>query len=835
MRLTLTDRALKMKKNIVYKEVPPEKLRVRIDPDSLGFEDTKSCDYSSVIIGQDRAVRALEMGLEIESPGYNIYAAGLTGTGKASTIASLLNQLDLRKKIPDDICYVNNFRDPDMPRVVTFPAGMGNQFQKDMDELVLHLKKQIPHLFESEDFKKESDQIVNSYMTKQKDLIREFNEKIQKEGFQLVQYQMGDYTRQDIAPVYEEKPVPIDQLETLAGQDKFDKNELEKIREKLSDLRVELDALMRESRQIEKIIRKEIDTLEHKTGLPVVSGVISDIRLKYGDYNEKITAYLDEVLEHILSNLKMFKEQEDEQAGQQVPMLPFMQSPKKSFLEYKVNVLVDNSKTEKAPVIIETAPTYKNLFGTIEREIDRSGFWKTDFTHIKAGSLLRANGGYIAFNALEALIEPGVWPFLKRTLKNRLLNMQPYDPFSIASTALKPEPIPTDVKVIMIGDDYLYRLLYNLEEDFKKIFKTKSQFDTEMPVNDERIADYACFITKITADEGLLPFDKTAVAAVIEFGIRLTGKQKKLSTRFSDVADLLREANYWGKKDGSNIIRKNHINKAYEEKIGRVKLVEDKIQEMIEDGTIMIDTEGRVCGQVNGLSVYDMGDYSFGKPAKITAETSMGKAGIINIEREAKLSGKTHDKGVLILEGYFRGKYAQDKPLTMSASICFEQSYGGVDGDSASSTEIYAILSSLSGIPIRQDIAVTGSVNQKGEIQPIGGVNQKIEGFYDVCRAKGLMGEPGVIIPALNVPDLMLRKDVVKAVSEGKFRVYPVETIDEGIAILTGAEVGKMDKKGNYPPGTVNFLLNEKLTSFAKGLKAFGKEEKNEEKKSDDE
>lgn len=823
-----------MKRNLDYNEVPPEKLRVRIDPDSLGFEDTKSCDYTSVIIGQDRAVRALKIGLEIESPGYNIYAAGLTGTGKTSTIASLLNQLDLKKKIPDDICYVNNFRDPDMPRVVTLPAGMGNQFRKDMDELVLHLKKQIPHLFESEDFKKESEQIVNSYMTKQKEMVREFNEKIQKEGFQLVQYQIGNYTKQDIAPVYEGKPVPIDQLESLASQDKFDQDELEKIREKLSNLRIELDTLMRESRQIEKIIRKEIDKLEHKTGLPVVSGIISDIRLKYGNYNKKITAYLDEVQENVLSNLKIFKEQEDEQASQQVPMFPFVQSPKKSFLEYKVNVLVDNSKTEKVPVIIETAPTYKNLFGTIEREIDRSGFWRTDFTHIKAGSLLRANGGFIVFNALEALIEPGVWPFLKRTLKNRLLNMQPYDPFSMASTAIKPEPIPTDVKVIMIGDDYLYHLLYNLEEDFKKIFKTKSQFDTEMPLNNERIADYACFIKKITEDEGLLPFDKTAVAAVVEFGIRLTGKQKKLSTRFSDVADLLREANYWGKKDGSKIVREKHINKAYEEKIERVRLLEDKIQEMIEDGTIMIDTKGRVCGQVNGLSVYDMGDYSFGKPSKITAETSMGRAGIINIEREAKLSGKTHDKGVLILEGYFRGKYAQDKPLTMIASICFEQSYGGVDGDSASSTEIYAILSSLSGIPIRQDIAVTGSVNQKGEIQPIGGVNQKIEGFYDVCKAKGFMDEPGVIIPALNVPDLMLRNDVVKAVSRGKFRIYPVETIDEGIAILTGTEAGKIDETGNYPPGTVNFLVNEKLTSLAKGLKDFGEEEKHEEKESDD-
>jgi ATP-dependent Lon protease len=822
--------AWRMKRDSDYQEVPPEKLRVRIDPDSLGFEDTESCDYIGAIIGQDRAVRALKMGLEIESPGYNIYAAGLTGTGKTSTIASLLNELDLDKKIPDDICYVNNFRNPDMPIVVTIPAGMGNQFQKDMDELVLHLKKQIPHLFESEEFKKGSEHIVNGYMTKQKELVKEFNEKIQKEGFQLVQYQIGNYTKQDVAPVYEGKPVPIEQLEALVSQDKFDQNEFEKIGAKLSDLRIELDALMRESRQIEKMIRTEIDELEHKTGLPVVSGIISDIRLKYEHYNEKIKDYLDEVQEHVLSNLKVFKEQEDEQTTKQVPMLPFMQSPKRSFLEYKVNVLVDNSKTENVPVIIETAPTYKNLFGTIEREIDRSGFWRTDFTHIKAGSLLRANGGFIVFNALEALVEPGVWPFLKRTLKNRLLNMQPYDPFSMASTAIKPEPIPTDVKVIMIGDDYLYRLLYNLEEDFKKIFKAKAHFDTEMPLNDERITDYVCFIKKIIEDEGLLPFDKTAVAAVVEFGIRLTGKQKKLSTRFSDVADLLREAHYWGKKDGSKLVKAEHVTQAYEEKVERVRLLEDKIQEMIEDGTIMIDTKGRVCGQVNGLSVYDMGDYFFGKPSKITAETSMGRAGIINIEREAKLSGKTHDKGVLILEGYFRGKYAQDKPLTMSASICFEQSYGGVDGDSASSTEIYAILSSLSGLPIRQDIAVTGSVNQKGEIQPIGGVNQKIEGFYDVCKAKGLDGEAGVIIPALNVADLVLRKDVVQAVSEGKFHIYPVETVDEGIAILTGAEVGKKDENGNYPSGTVNFLVNEKLASLAKGLKDFGEEGKQEEK-----
>ena len=815
-----------MKKD--FEEVAPENLRVRIDPDSLGFENTEECDYSKGIIGQERAVKAAQIGLEIESPGYNIYAAGLTGTGKTSTIKSLLDQLDLEKKIPDDICYVNNFRDPDMPKVIMLPAGMGINFQKDMNEMIMHLEKQIPHIFGSEDFKKASEYIVSSHMAKQKEMVKEFNEKIQKENFQLVQYQIGPYTKQDIAPLYEGKPVPIEQLEALADQDKYSGENLEKTRKKLSGLRIELEGLMRETRQIEKEIRKEMNSLEHKAGLPVVSVMISDIRLKYGKHSDKINSYLDEVQETILSNLKMFKEkgEEQQQQQQQIPAPYYPSLPQKKFIDYKVNVVVDNSQTEKVPVIIETAPTYKNLFGTIEREIDRSGFWKTDFTRIKAGSLLRANGGYIVFNALEALMEPGVWAFLKRTLKNRLLNMQPYDPFSLASTAMKPEPIPINTKVIMIGDNYLYHLLYNLEEDFKKIFKTKAQFDTEMPNEREHITNYVLFIKRIIEDEKLLQFHKSAVAAIIEFGIRLTGKQKKLSTRFSDIADLAREANYWAKKDKSPIVTGKHVDKAYEEKIGRVKLIEDKIQELIEDGTIMIDTEGAVVGQINGLSIYDMGDYSFAKPSRITAETSMGRAGIINIEREAKLSGKTHDKGVLILEGYFRGKYAQDKPLTMSSSICFEQSYGGVDGDSASSTEVYAILSSLSGLPLRQDIAVTGSVNQKGEIQPIGGANQKIEGFYDVCNAKGLAGNQGVMIPSLNVPDLMLRKDIVRSVSEGKFHIYPVSTIDRGMMILTGIEAGEKDKDGNYPPGTVSFLVDEKLKSIAKGLKDFGEEEK---------
>ena len=809
-----------MRKSINFTEVPPEKLRWTCDPDSLGFESTGECKQITGIIGQERALTAIRMGLEIESPGYNIYASGLTGTGKTSTIKTLLSQLDVKKKTPDDICYVHNFREPDMPRDITIPAGMGKKFQGDMDDLVIFLKNEITKLLESDDFKKSSEEIINSYRAKQKELIKVFNDRLQKEHLQIVQYQIGPYMKQDVVPVFEGKPVPVEQLEVLADQDKFDKDTLNTIQKNIESFRSDFDTVMRQTRELEKEIQKEIGALEYKYGLPVVSGIVTDIRMEYASKNEKIEAYLNDVQENILSNLKTFKDKEEEQQPAAFIAPGTIPYQTKQFIEYKVNILVDNAHTEKVPIIIETTPTYKNLFGTIERDIERTGIWSTDFTRIKAGSLLRANGGYIVFDALDALIEPGVWEFLKRTLKNRLLTMQNYDPYSIVSTAMKPESIPIDVKVIMIGDDYLYNQLYNLVDDFKKIFKIRAPFDTEMLNSKDNIIAYVSFIKKITEEENLLQFDKKAVAAVIEHGVRLTGHQKKISTRFSDVADLIREASYWASKEGSQVVSDTHVDKAYDEKVMRVSLLEDKIQELIEDGTIMINTEGTAVGQVNGLSVYDIGDYAFGKPSKITVQTSVGRSGVINIEREAKLSGKTHDKGVLILEGYFRGKYAQDKNLTMSASICFEQSYGEIDGDSASSSEIYAVLSSLADIPIRQDIAVTGSVNQKGEIQPVGGVNLKIEGFYDVCKAKGFTGSQGVIIPALNVPDLMLRKDVVKSVTEKRFHIYPVSTIDEGIAILTGIEAGQLNESDHYHSDTVNFRVNEKLKALAKNIKS---------------
>jgi ATP-dependent Lon protease len=608
-------------------------------------------------------------------------------------------------------------------------------------------------------------------------------------------------------------------------QGQFPKETFENLKVKYGQLSGEMEQVLKETRKVEKVIQEELNGLDKSAISQLVVEAVGDLKEKYPQ--PKIQAYLDEAKDAVLENPSRF------QPKAETPQLPIpgltLPNVPDTFSEYQVNVLVDNSETKGAPVIIETSPTYRNLFGTIERNVDRmGGMWKTDFTKIKSGSFLRANGGYLVLNALDVFIEPGVWIALKRTLRNRSMEMQSFDPFYLfASSALKPEPIEARVKVVMIGDAYIYETLYYMDEDFKKIFKIKADFDSVMNRNEDSQLQYSTFIRKICQDENLLPFDRTGVAAVIEYGVRLAGRQKKLSTEFHRITDVLREANYWAKKDGSEQVAEKHVDQAIAERIDRLRMIEDKVQEMIDEGIILIDSEGAKVGQVNGLSVYDMGEYAFGKPSRITAKTAMGKTGIINIEREADLSGRTHNKGVLILGGYLRGKYAQDKPLTLTASLAFEQSYSGVDGDSASSTEVYAIVSSLANLPLRQDMAITGSINQNGEIQPIGGVNQKIEGFFDVCRSRGLTGKQGVIIPHQNVGDLMLRKDVVAAVQEGKFHIYPVQTIDQGIEILTGMPAGEKNPDGTYPPGTVNGLVDQKLRDLAKKMKEFeGGEEK---------
>ncbi len=814
-----------------FEEVPLEQLRWRCDPNTLAFETTEAVQPCQEIIGQERGLEAIRVGVDINSIGYNIFVTGLAGTGRFTTIKCVLEEIDVKEKMPNDLCYVNNFKNPDMPHMLSLPAGQGNAFKKEMETLIETLKKKIPLMFENETYLNKKKEVVEGYRNKQAEMFREFEKKVNKEGFALVQIQMGPYSRPGIFPLVEGNPVALEQLETMVEEGKFPKEDLERTKKKQVELVNELEIIFKETRKSEKDVREELTSLDNEVISPVVKDSISDIKEKFE--NEEIHRYLGEVQEDILSNLSRFREKE-EAPPSPLPGLVLPQSVD-SFTEYQVNVLVDNSETQKAPIIVETTPNYRNLFGTIERVVDRSGIWKTDFTHIKAGSFLRANGGFLIFNALEALMEPGVWPALKRTLKNQVMEVQTYDPFYLfATSALKPQPIECNTKVIMIGDTYLYHLLYNLDDDFKKIFKIKADFDSVMNKDTEKIQQYASFIRKICDEEKLKPFDKTGIAAVVEYGVRMTGRQKKLSTRFYLIADLLKEANYWAMKDGSDVIKEKHVDMAIEKKVYRLNLVEEKIQEMIDDGTILIDSDGMVVGQVNGLSVYNLGDYMFGKPSRITVKTSMGKAGIINIEREAEMSGPTHNKGVYILAGYLRGKYAQDKPITMSASICFEQSYGGIDGDSASSTEIYALLSSLSGLPIRQDIAVTGSVNQKGEVQPIGGVNEKIEGFFDVCKAKGLKGKQGVMIPHLNIGDLMLRKDVVEAVKEGKFRIYPVKTIDQGIQILTGVDAGEREEGGKFKEGSVNDLVDKKLRELGMKIKEFeggGEEGAKEEKK----
>ena len=803
-----------------YPEVPVEKLRWRCLPESLSFETTAEIQPCTEIIGQERALKSIRLGLEMDSLGYNIFIVGLVGTGRNTTIKCLLEEIDKAGKIPDDLCYVNHFKDPDQPRCLCLTAGKGKVFKKDMEDLIESLKKKVPLVFESEDYQKQRRELVEKHREREKGMVKEFETRAKKEGFAVVQVQVGPFTRPDVVPMVAGNAMPLDQLENLVDQGQFPKESFELMKTKYSQLATEMEQVLKETRKVEKIIQEELATLDKAAISHLVVGATEDIREKYKQ--PKIQAYLDEVKDSILENPGRFQPKAE---TPQLPIPGLILPPQvDTFSEYQVNVLVDNSETKGAPVIIETSPTYRNLFGTIERGIDRmGGSWKTDFTKVKGGSFLKANGGYLVLNALDVFIEPGVWIALKRTLRNRTMEMQSFDPFYLfaSSSALKPEPIDVKVKVVMIGDAYLYETVYAVDEDFKKIFKVKADFDTVMERKDETQLKYAAFIRKICSDEKLLPFDRSGVAAVIEYGVRLAGRQKKLSTEFHRITDILREASYWGKKDGSSTVTEKHVDQAITEKIYRKKMIEEKIQEMIDDGIILIDSAGARVGQVNGLSVYDLGEYAFGKPSRITAQTSMGKAGIINIEREADLSGRTHNKGVLILGGYLRGKYAQDKPLTLTTSICFEQSYGGIDGDSASSTEVYAILSSLAEIPIRQEVAVTGSVNQNGEIQPIGGVNQKIEGFFDVCKVRGLTGTQGVMIPHQNIGDLMLRKDIVTAVSEGQFHIYPVKTIDQGIEILTGVPAGEKKPDGAYPEGTVNFRVNKKLMDLAKSMKGF--------------
>ena len=817
-RTTTSSAPKKLKSAPHHKSLAVSALRWQCDPALLNISTTDDLKATREIIGQERALRALQIGLEIHHDGYNVFVTGEPGTGRMTTIRRLLGEAETRKVELRDYCYVFNFRNSDMPVCLVLPAGQGVSLKQEMEDFVRELKANIPSLFESQRYQEARKVTLQHFQDRQKSILHDFEKRVREQGFELVQVQVGNMMRPDVVPVSGGTPVSIEDLDGKVQKGEFAQEEFDKIREKQGVLEKQMAAVFRELRNIEKKVQQSLTELEERFVMPVVDESIAVLKTTYQD--SKVGDYFDQVREHIRLNLDRFRSQ----TPAATQLTETEETEEDDFSEYAVNVLVDNSRTDRVPIIIENNPKYKNIFGTVERVLERGGVWRTDFLHIKAGSLLRANGGYLVLNALDTLVEPWAWQDLKRTLRTRKVEIATYEPlFGLVPTAMKPEAIDLNVKVIMVGDPWIYQLLYVRDEDFKKIFKIRADFDSEMPRNDDTVQQYLRFIKLICEEEKLCSLDASAVSQVIEFGVRLSGRKAKLTTRFNVIADVIREANYWATKADASLVSADHVEKAIAERIYRVKLLEDKIQEMITDGVIMIDTQGTVVGQVNGLSVYDVGEHAFGKPSRITAKTALGRTGVINIEREAELSGPTHNKGVAILTGYLRGRFAQKRPLVMDASITFEQSYGGIDGDSASSTEIFAILSSLSEIPIRQDIAVTGSVNQKGEIQPIGGVNLKIEGFYDVCQARGLTGRQGVIIPIQNIDDLMLREDVIASVSNGEFHVWAISTIDQGVEILTGVRSGSMKPNGSFEPGTVNGRVEQRLLEYAEYWRKFGK------------
>ena len=790
--------------------VPPEKVRAVCNPETLKFETTKEVSPIEGIIGQERAARALEFGLQMEQDGYNIYVSGLPGSGRTTSVESTVREIAKKRPTPDDWCYVYNFSAPDNPKCLRFPPGKAEEFKKDMENLIEEIRLDLARAFESKAYEEQKNMIIRKFQRKKEQLINDIEEKAKNASFALKHTPSGFV----FIPMVEGKPLTEEDMEKLTEEAK------KEIKTKEEILVSELSEVLREIRQADKATREELQKLEHDTTLYTVSPRINELKEKYSQFPDVIK-YLDEVQQDIVENPGNFEEKRE------IEFLPGLKLPTKEsqLYKYQVNVLIDNSKTSGAPVIKETQPTYYNLAGRIEYR-PTLGAMFTDFTMIKPGALHRANGGFLILNVLDVLRNYFAWEAIKKTIKNREIRIEDLnEQFRIINTpTLKPEPIPANIKIILIGSPLLYYLLFAYDEDFRKLFKVRADFSSIMDRDEKGVQQYAKFISKQVKEDKLRDFDREAVAKIVEYGSRIVEDQKKLSTRFMEISDLLKEANYWAGMDGSEIVKSVHVQKAIEEKIYRSNLIEKRIEELIRDNIIMVDTDGERVGQVNGLSVLSLGDYQFGKPSKITASVSIGKGGLVHIDREVKMAGTIHNKGFLILKGVFAEKFGKNFPLAFSATVCFEQVYEEIEGDSASSTEYYALISGISGIPLKQGIAVTGSINQKGEIQPIGGVNEKIEGFYSVCKIKGLTGRQGVIIPEKNLIHLMLKEEVVEAIKNGKFHIWAVKDVDEGIEILTGMPAGKPKEDGTYPEGTVNYIVSQKLLELAKKAKRIEKQ-----------
>lgn len=791
-----------MEKN--FMELTPEELRRVCNPDELGFETTDELvSGPHKVVSQERAIRAILFGVGMDGLDYNIYVAGPPKAGMTYITKTLIEEIARSQKTPTDWCYINNFKEPDRPKALALPSGKGKELKKDIEELLTDIRNDIPDVFESEDYAQRREELVKQFNLERAEILATLEEKVLREGFVLNVSQVGMV----IMPAKDGQPMDEETLKSL------DEEKKKQLREKSENLQVEMNQAVRTIRIKEKDLKKKIKELDKRIALYAVGHLIEELQEKYKEFPE-VLRYLKEFKDDIIRNIDDFKSKPGV-AG------PFPMPPMEpSLTRYEVNVLVDHTETKGAPVFFETNPTYPNLFGSIEKKAQFGALF-TDFTMIRPGSLLRANGGFLIIKILDLLRGYFSWDGLKRALKTKEVLVEDLGEHLglITTKSLKPEPIPLQIKIILIGEPYIYHLLYAYDEDFSKMFKVKAQLDDQMDLQEGSLKEYLKYVAHFCQDKNLLPVHKSGAARLIEYSSELTGRNFKLSLQMAEINDLIQESCYWAAQSRSPRIMAEHVEKAVEEKILRSNLYEEKLQEMITLGTIKIDTDGQRIGQVNGLSVYLLGDYQFGRPSRITANISLGKDGVVNIDRESKLSGNIHTKGVMILSGYLKGKYAADKPLSLSATLTFEQSYGMVDGDSASGAELLALLSALARVPLFQGIAVTGSVSQKGEAQPIGGVNEKIEGFFEVCQAKGLTGKQGVLIPQTNVSNLMLKAKVVQAVREGLFHIYPFTHIEQAFEILTGKKAGIKKKDGTYPKNSLNFLIEahlHKLNEIAK-------------------
>ncbi|MDL5040066.1 Lon protease family protein [Heyndrickxia coagulans] len=788
--------------------VPVSKLRSECSPEQFPFETTADLEtLPNEMIGQQRAEQAMDFGLSVEQSGYNLFVVGPSGTGRMTYTQHSVKKLAKERPVPDDWCYVNNFENPDRPLVINLPAGSGIQFQRRMENLLIDIEREIRATFSNEETEKKKRSIIDESQNQVEALWKETEAFAADLNFKLERTPAGIQS----FPLFFGRPMEKQEYEQLSDANK------EKLKEWEKQLGEKINETLYQIRKIEEQLRKNLDRFNKQTAAFAIEGLFQPLKEAYHDI-PKVLNYLEEYYHDVVEHFSLFlTDQEEENIVAQA----LAGSKEQQLHRYAVNLLVSHKNRSGAPVIYETNPTYQNLFGKIEYR-GAFGSWTTDFTFVKPGAVHLANGGYLILQAAELLQQPYAWTLLKRALQTGQIQIE--DPFAergvFPASGLKPEPIPLKIKVIIIGSYYLYDLLSSVDEDFHKLFKVKVEFDTVMKRNEENRIKMAHFIKNYAERKGLLPFHRRAVAKVIDHSSRLAEEQEKLTARFQDITKILVESSYWAKKEGAPFVDEGHIRKALEEQSNRANHISEQYREMIANGTIMVDTDGERIGQINGLAVMGTRDATFGIPTKITARTFVGKSGIMNIERETSLSGQIHNKGLLILTGFLSGVFAKNHPIPLSASITFEQTYSLIDGDSASSTELYVLLSSLAGVPIQQGIAVTGSVNQWGEIQPIGGVNEKIEGFFAICKERGLTGRQGVIIPQQNIANLMLNDEVVEAVKVGKFHVWAVRHISEGIEILTGESAGaERNAGGRFPEGTIFAKVEERFHKMYESVK----------------